>query len=342
MMRVGPDTVAVVTGASGGVGRATAQLLGERGAKVVLLARGREGLQGTKRDVESRGGHALTVETDVSQFEQVQAAADAAEREFGPIDLWINNAMVSMYSPFMKMTPEEFRHIIDVTFMGNVYGTHCALQRMMARDRGTIIQVGSALVFRSIPLQSAYCASKHAIQGFTESIRTELIHEKSNVRVSVVNMPALNTTQFVWTKNKMPHKARPTGTIFQPEIAAEAILFAAEHDRREIMVGYTTVEATLGEKVMPGMLDHYLAKAAWEGSMLPEPADPQQPDNFWKPVPSDLGSHGPFDRMARGFSLQLWATENRSRLIAGLSIAGIALSAWLFNKRTPRLPGILS
>ena len=245
-MHIGRNTVAVVTGASGGVGRATVRMLGDRGAKVVLLARGRDGLEGAKGDVESRGGRALAVPTDVSQFDQVQAAADAAEREFGPIDLWINNAMVSMYSPFMKMLPEEFRHIVEVTFLGNVYGTKCALQRMMPRDRGVIIQVGSALAFRSIPLQSAYCASKHAIQGFTESIRSELIHQKSNVRVSVVNMPALNTTQFVWTKNKMPHKARPTGTIFQPEVAAEAILFAAEHNRREIMVGYTTVEATLG------------------------------------------------------------------------------------------------
>ena len=181
-MRVGTKTVAVVTGASGGVGRATARLLGERGAKVVLLARGRDGLEGAKRDVESRGGRALAIPTDVSQFDQVQAAADAAEREFGPIDLWINNAMVSMYSPFMKMTPDEFRHIVEVTFLGTVYGTHCALQRMIPRDRGIIIQVGSALAFRSIPLQSAYCASKHAIQGFTESIRSELIHQKSNVR----------------------------------------------------------------------------------------------------------------------------------------------------------------
>ena len=183
----------------------------------------------------------------------------------------------------------------------------------MPRDRGVIIQVGSALAFRSIPLQSAYCASKHAIQGFTESIRSELIHQKSNVRVSVVNMPALNTTQFTWTKNKMPHKARPTGTIFQPEVAADAILFAAEHDRREIMVGYTTVEATLGEKVIPGLLDHYLAKAAWDGAMLPEPADPNQPDNFWEPVPRDLGSHGQFDKLARQLQPRVVGDETSQR-----------------------------
>jgi short-subunit dehydrogenase len=337
-MRIGNRTVAVITGASGGVGRATARLLGERGAKVVLLARGREGLEGAKQDVESRGGRALALPTDVSDFEQVQAAADAAEREFGPIDLWINNAMVSMYSPFLKMTPEEFRHIVEVTFLGNVYGTNCALQRMMSRDRGVIIQVGSALAFRSIPLQSAYCASKHAIQGFTESVRSELIHQKSSVRLTVVNMPALNTTQFVWTKNKMPRKARPTGTIFQPEVAARAILFGAENDRREIMVGYTTVEATLGEKIFPDLLDHYLASAAWEGSMLPQAADPQQPDNFWEPVPRDLGSHGPFDRMSRNYSWQLWASEHRSTVFSSLLIAGIGLSAWMLsNQRKGRL-----
>ncbi len=328
MNHVGPDTVVVITGASGGVGRATARLLATRGAKMALLGRGKDGLEAAKREVESRGGQVIAVPTDVSQFDQVLAASDAAHSAFGPIDLWINNAMVSMYSPFMKMKPEEFRHIVEVTFLGNVYGTHCALQRMLPRDRGVIIQVGSALAFRSIPLQSAYCASKHAIQGFTESVRSELIHQHSNVRVSVVNMPALNTTQFTWTKNKMPHKARPTGTIFQPEVAAEAILFAAEHDRREIMVGYTTVEATLGEKVIPGMLDHYLSKAAWEGSMLPEPADPNQPDNFWEPLPGDHGSHGQFDALAKDFSIELWATEHRGALLGGLVLAGVA-TAWL-------------
>jgi NAD(P)-dependent dehydrogenase (short-subunit alcohol dehydrogenase family) len=335
-MRIGKDTVAVVTGASGGVGRATVRMLAERGARVVLLARGMEGLEGAKRDVESRGGQALAIPTDVSKFEEVQAAADRAERELGPIDLWVNNAMVSMYSPFIEMSPEEFRHIVDVTFLGNVYGTHCALKRMRSRDRGMIIQVGSALAFRSIPLQSAYCASKHAIHGFTESLRCELIHQKSNIRISTVNMPALNTTQFIWTKNKMPNQARPTGTIFQPEVAAEAILFAAEHDRRAIMVGYTTVEATLGEKVFPGVLNHYLAKAAWEGAMLPEPTDPNQPDNFWKPVPRDLGSHGQFDQSAREFSIELWATENRGPLLLGALVVGAGLAALAFSRGARR------
>jgi short-subunit dehydrogenase len=335
-VNIDQHTVAVVTGASGGVGRATARLLGDRHARVVLLARGREGLEGAKREVESRGGRAIIVETDVSRPEQVEAAADAAEQAFGPIDLWINNAMVSMYSPFMQMTPDEFRHVVEVTFLGVVHGTRSALQRMLRRDRGVIIQVGSALAFRSIPLQSAYCASKHAIQGFTESLRSELIHQRSRVRVSVVNMPALNTTQFTWTKNRMPHKARPTGTIFQPEVAAGAILFAAEHNRREMMVGYTTVEATLGEKIIPGLLDHYLATAAWEGSMLPEPVDPQQPDNFWAPVQADLGAHGEFDGLARDFSVQLWASEHRT-LLGALALAGAAVIGGL-AARHPRRP----
>jgi short-subunit dehydrogenase len=298
----------------------------------VLLARGREGLEGARREVESRGGRAIVVEADVSRPEQVEAAADAAEQAFGPIDLWINNAMVSMYSPFLQMTPDEFRHVVEVTFLGVVHGTRSALTRMMPRDRGAIIQVGSALAFRSIPLQSAYCASKHAIQGFTESIRSELIHERSRIRVSVVNMPALNTTQFTWTKNRMAHKARPTGTIFQPEVAARAILFAAEHNRRELMVGYTTVEATLGEKIIPGLLDHYLATAAWEGSMLPQPVDPQQPDNFWEPVRADLGAHGDFDRLAQDFSVQLWASEHRT-LIGALFLAGAAVIGGLAARR---------
>lgn len=337
-MHINNGTVAVVTGASGGVGRATARLLGQRGASVVLLARGAEGLEAARREIESGGGRALAIPLDVSKFDHVEAAAVAAEREFGPIDVWINNAMVSMYSPFMKMTVEEFRHIVDVTFLGTVHGTRCALERMMPRDRGVIIQVGSALAFRSIPLQSAYCASKHAIQGFTESIRSELIHEQSRVRISVVNMPALNTTQFTWTKNKMPHKARPTGTIFQPEVAAEAILFAVEHQRREIMVGYTTVEATLGEKIMPGLLDHYLASAAWEGAMLPDLADPNQPDNFWQPVAADLGSHGHFDAIARHFSAQLWITEHRTALVKGaLLVAGLlGCGAAISRSRRPR------
>lgn len=338
-MQVDENTVVVITGASGGVGRATARLFGERKAKVVLLARGRDALEATKREVEERGGRALAIPTDVSLFEQVRTAADRAESEFGPIDLWINNAMVSMYSPFMKMSPAEFRHIVEVTFLGNVYGTWCALHHMLPRNRGVVIQVGSALAFRSIPLQSAYCASKHAIEGFTDSLRCELIHEKSNVRITAVHMPALNTTQFVWTKNKMPNRARPAGTIFQPEIAADAILYAAEHERRDMMVGYTTVEATVGQKFVPAWLDRYLAKAAWDGSMLPEPRDPEQPDNFWEPLPGDHGAHGPFDVPAHSKSPELWLSKHRGA-IAGVCVGALAAACGLIlatRRPFPRL-----
>jgi short-subunit dehydrogenase len=329
MMKVNEKTVAVITGASGGVGRATARLLGSRGARLLLMARGKDGLDAACQEVEELGGKAVAFPADVSQFEQVDAAADAAQRHFGPIDLWINNAMVSMYSPFMKMTPEEFKHIVEVTFLGQVHGTHCALQRMLQRDRGTIIQVGSALAFRSIPLQSAYCASKHAIKGFTESIRSELIYQKSKVQLSMVNMPALNTTQFRWTRNRMSRKARPTGTIFQPEVAAQAILYAVEHPCRELMVGYTTVEATLGEKVIPGLLDHYLAKAAWDGALLPEKVDPDQPDNFWEPWQGDHGAHGQFDDQAHGWSVELWAREHLGELAVGGLALAVAVGAGL-------------
>ncbi|HVU18227.1 MAG TPA: SDR family oxidoreductase [Candidatus Didemnitutus sp.] len=320
-------TVVMITGASGGVGRATARLLAGRGARLGLLARGRDGLEGARKEVEAAGGQALVLPADVSQPDEVEAAAAQLESAFGPIDLWINNAMVSLYSPFMEMTAEEFRHVVDVTFLGVVHGTRAALRRMQVRDRGTIIQVGSALAFRSIPLQSAYCASKHAINGFTEALRSELIHAKSRVRLSVVHMPALNTTQFTWTLNRMRRKVRPAGRIFQPELAAQAILFVAEHPRRAMEVGHTTVEAVLGEKIFPGLLDHYLARTAWEGALLPEADDPTRPDNFWQPVPADLGCHGKFASMSHRFSVQLWATEHRFALLTGAAVVIAAVVA---------------
>ncbi|HEV8549039.1 MAG TPA: SDR family oxidoreductase [Polyangiaceae bacterium] len=336
-MRVDASSVIVITGASGGVGRATARLLAKRGAKLALLARGREGLEGARRDVEERGGRALVLPTDVSQPEQVEFAAEAVERELGPIDVWINNAMVSLYSPFSEMTADEFRHVVEVTFLGNVYGTHAALKRMQRRDRGVIIQVGSALAFRSIPLQSAYCASKHGIEGFTESVRSELMHAGSRVRISSVHMPALNTTQFTWTKNKMPHRVRPAGRIYQPEVAADAILFMVEHERRAIKVGYTTIEATLGEKVIPGLLDRHLAHAAWEGVLRPELDDPARPDNFWNPVAADLGAHGEFDAVSWKSSPALTASKHRV-LVGAAALAGVAaLVRLLWNgRRRPR------
>lgn len=321
------DRVYVVTGASGGVGRAVVRELGRRGACVGLLARGRDGLEAARREVEEAGGRAIVLPTDVSKHDQVEAAADEVERQLGPIDVWINNAMVSMYAPFWKLSPAEFEHITDVTYHGQVYGTMAALNRMKPRDRGVIVQVGSALAFRSIPLQSAYCGAKHAIAGFTESLRSELIHENSNVRVTVVHLPGVNTTQFTWTKNRMPHEPRPTGAIYQPEVAAEGILFAVDHPwRKKVIVGLPALEAIVGEKFIPGTLDHYLAHAAWEGSQLPEEADPDKPDNFWRPLPGDHGSHGRFDDQSRRFSPQLWASEHRTGLWAA-ALTGAALWA---------------
>jgi NAD(P)-dependent dehydrogenase (short-subunit alcohol dehydrogenase family) len=302
------------------VGRAVVRLLAGRGARIGLIARGQEGLEGAKRDVESAGGCALVLPADVSKAQEVEAAAGRVEATFGPIELWINNAMVSIYSPFMGMGADEFQHVIDVTFMGVVHGTRSALMRMGPRNRGTIIQVGSALAFRSIPLQSAYCASKHAINGFTEAVRAELIHDKSRIQLSIVHLPALDTTQFLWTRNRMGRKVRPAGRIFAPEVAARAILFVAEHPRRSMQVGHTTVEAILGEKIFPGLLDRYLSKAAWEGALLPEMDDPNRPDNFWKPVPADKGCRGGFAAMAHRFSLQLWVTENKAAVLIAAAI----------------------
>ena len=331
---IGPDTTAVVTGASAGVGRAVARMLGARGAKVALLARGVDGLEGAKVDVERAGGVGLVIPTDVSDGDAVEAAAARAERELGHIDLWVNNAMVSMYSPFQRMTPAEFKHVVDVTFMGSVHGTRAALDRMVPRDRGVVIQVGSALAFRSIPLQSAYCASKHALQGFLESVRSELIHDGSHVRLSAVNLPGVNTTQFAWTRTNMPHPCRPAGKIFQPELAAEAVLFAAEHVRREIMLAWPTVESTLGEKVIPGLLDHYLARVAWDGVMRPEPVPADYRDNFWAPLSGDHGAHGPFDAEAHRHSPVFWATRNRGKVLGGLLAASVGAVAVLAGRRS--------
>jgi NAD(P)-dependent dehydrogenase (short-subunit alcohol dehydrogenase family) len=328
--------VVVITGASGGVGRAAAEAFARQGAHIGLLARGRGGLEGAQREVEKAGGRGLVLPTDVSDPDQVEAAAETVEREFGPIDVWVNAAMATVLAPVAEMDPKEYRRVTEVTYLGYVHGTLAALRRMKPRDRGTIVQVGSALAYRSIPLQSAYCAAKSAIRGFTDSLRSELIHDKSHVHVTMVQMPGLNTPQFEWGRSKMPRGIRPVAPVFQPEVAAEAIVWSAHHRRRELWVAHSTVQAILAQRLAPGFGDWYAAKAAYKGQQTNEPANPSRPDNLFDPVDShgDFGAHGPFDHEARGFSLQLWADTHRSWLaLAAGSLAGLACAAWLGNGR---------
>jgi len=316
-------TTVVITGASAGVGRATARKFARSGARVALLARGRDGLEAARKEVEEFGGKALVILVDVANADQVEAAAVQIEAELGKIDIWINNAMVSVFSPIKEMMPEEFRRVTEVTFLGCVYGTLAALKRMLPRDRGTIVQVGSALAHRSIPLQSAYCASKHAMQGFTESLRCELIHDKSEVRVTMVQLPALNTPQFGWVKSQLPRKAQPVPPIFQPEVAAEAIYFAAHHPRREFYVGWSSATAIIANKIAPGLLDHFLARTGYDSQQYDGAEDPKRAYNLWEPVPGDHGAHGDFNARAKKSSAFLWMSEHRGWLV--LIAAAVAL-----------------
>lgn len=315
--------VVVITGASAGVGRAAARAFGERGAQVGLLARGSDGLEAAKREIEALGGQAVVAPTDVASAEQVEAAAAMVEETFGNIDVWVNCAMTSVFSPFHKMNAKEFQRVIDVTMMGQVHGTMTALRRMLPRDRGTIVQVGSALAYRSIPLQSAYCAAKAGVRGFTDSLRTELIHLKSNVHLTMVQLPGLNTPQFGWVKSRLRHKAQPVPPIFQPEVAADAIVYAANHRRREIWVGASSVKAILSAKMAPAVGDWVLSREGYSGQQTPEPEDPERADNLWEPVPGDHGAHGSFDERASAVSPQLWMNKNRAWLALAAGVAGV-------------------
>ena len=328
--------VVVITGASAGVGRATARAFAARGAHVGLIARGRGGLEGARRDVEAAGGRAIVLPADVADADAVEDAAAEVEAAFGPIDVWVNNAMASVFSPVKQMEPADYRRVTEVTYLGTVHGTLAALKRMLPRDRGSIVQVGSALAYRGIPLQSAYCAAKHAIQGFCDSLHSELIHDKSRVRLTMVQMPALNTPQFTWVKSRLPRKAQPVPPIFQPEVAAEAIVWAAHHNRRSLMVGWPTVEAIVGNQIAPGLLDAYLAWTCYDGQMTGEPEDPGRPDNLYEPVDRDRdhGAHGPFASRSIHRSWQLWADMNRGWLaLAGGGLAALALAATLKGRR---------
>jgi NAD(P)-dependent dehydrogenase (short-subunit alcohol dehydrogenase family) len=273
----------------------------------------------------------MALPLDVADAGAVEQAAAAVEQEFGPIDVWVNNAMASVFSPVKEMQPEEYKRVTEVTYLGVVYGTLAALKRMLPRDRGTIVQVGSALADRSIPLQSAYCAAKHAIAGFTDSLRCELIHDKSNVRVTMVQMPALNTPQFGWVKSRLKHKAQPVPPIFQPEVGARAVYWAAHHSRRDIYVGWSTVEAIVGNKLAPGLLDRYLGKTGFASQQTCEPEDPNRPNNLWEPLTGDHGAHGAFDGQAHDRSWELQA--NLSRRWIGAGLAAIAATVFFASRR---------
>lgn len=328
--------VVVVTGASAGVGRATACAFARRGASVALLARGTAGLDGAARDVERLGGRALAIPTDVADADEVEAAAQRVDDAFGPVDVWVNNAMASVFSPVSAMTPDEYARVTDVTYLGTVYGTLAALRRMRRRNSGSIVQVGSALAYRGIPLQSAYCGAKHAIQGFCDSLRAELLHEHSGVRLTMVQLPAMNTPQFDWVKSRLHGRAQPVPPIYQPEVAADAIVWASAHNRREIYVGASTVAAIVGNKLAPGLGDWYLARTGVDSQQTNEPEAPNRPDNLWAPVDefTDHGAHGRFGDRAMSRSAQLWLTLHRGAAMAGL-VAG-ALGVALVSRRRAR------
>ena len=297
----------VITGASAGIGRATAELFGKRGARVALIARGEAGLEGAAQAVRDGGGTALVLPADVADFDAVDQAATRAEAELGPIDVWVNVAFTSVFAPFTKITPTEFKRVTEVSYLGYVHGTMAALQRMVPRDRGTIVQVGSALGYRAIPLQSAYCGAKHAINGFTESVRTELLHDHSHVKITIVQMPAVNTPQFSWVLSRLPRHPQPVPPIYQPEVAAQAVAFAAEHpDRKEYWAGGSTAATIFAQKFAAPVLDRYLGRTGYKSQQTGEQEPAGQPNNLWEPLDqapgSDHGAHGEFDDKARTVS----------------------------------------
>ncbi len=316
--------VVVVTGASAGVGRATVRAFAARGAHVGLIARGHEGLEGARREVEAAGRRALAVPTDVADPDQVEAAAAAVEEQLGPIEVWVNNAMVSVFARFQDITPEEYRRVTEVTYLGYVYGTMAALKRMRPRNRGRIILVGSALAYRGIPLQSAYCGAKHAVQGFSDSLRCELLHDKVDIHLTMVQMPALNTPQFGWVRSRLPRKPQPVPPIFQPEMAAEAILWCVDHPRRELFVGWPTSKAIWGNRVAPWYADRVLARTGFDSQQTDGAPDPDRKDNLFEPVGEDRGAHGTFDDRAHDSSGQLWVTRHRGWLAGAAALATAA------------------
>tara|TARA_R110002020_G_scaffold141665_2_gene313418 strand:+ start:936 stop:1928 length:993 start_codon:yes stop_codon:yes gene_type:complete len=322
-----PKTI-VITGASAGVGRSIAHEFAKEGGNILLIARGKDGLEGAKREVEELGGRAWIYVADVANPELMDKAADYAEKNIGPIDVWVNNAMVSVFSKAIDMEPEEYKRVTEVTYLGQVYGTLAALKKMKERNYGKIILVGSALAFRGIPLQSAYCASKHALQGFFESLRAELLHDNINVSLSIVHLPAMNTTQFGWVKSRFDKKPKPMGKIFQPEVAAREIVNISNSDERLRMVGFSTVKTIWGNKLLPEYLDHYMANHGFKGQFTDEPEDLDRTNNLWDPVPGDQGTHGSFDSQAVTYSLYDKVADNKTSLALG---GGVLLGTLLYK-----------
>lgn len=330
--------VVVITGASAGIARATARRFGARGAHVALLARGRAGLDGAVADVEGAGGKALAIPVDVADHAALDAAATRVEEALGPIDVWINVAFTSVFAPFHEVAPAEFRRVTEVSYLGYVYGTMIALDRMRPRGHGTIVQCGSALGGRAIPLQSAYCGAKHAINGFTESVRTELMHEHSGIHITVVQMPAVNTPQFSWVLSRLPDHPQPVPPIYQPEIAARGIVFAADHPRRkQYWVGASTVGTLFGQRLAPALLDRYLARTGFASQQTGQEADPHRPSNLWEPVDdapgADHGAHGAFDDRALRRSPQLWFSHHAHAVATAVCAAGLGVLAARVRRR---------
>jgi len=322
--------IAVVTGASAGLGRAIVREFAARGAHIGLIARGRDGLEAARREVEQMGGRALALPCDVADPAAVEEAASQVENELGPIDIWVNDAFAGIFAEFKDIQPDEYRRVTDVTYLGQVWGTRAALKRMLPRDRGVIVSVGSALAYRSIPLQSAYCAAKHAVRGFLASVRCELIHNKSRIKITEVHMPALNTPQFSWVLNRMPRKTQPVPPIFQPEVGARAVYYAAHHPRREFYVGRSAVMAIVGNKVAPDVLDHYLGDTGYDSQQYDGADDPNRPNNLFHPLSGDWGAHGNFDSRAEAHSPQLWLDTHRKWValgVLGLSAVAGAVAA---------------
>ena len=331
MQKQNPGRVIVVTGASAGVGRATARAFAREGASVGLIARDTEGLHNAAREVTELGGKGLAVPADVSDAHQVEAAAARIEEQLGPIDVWVNNAMTTIFGRVTDVTPEEYKRATEVTYLGTVYGTMAALRRMMPRNAGRIIQVGSALAYRSIPLQAAYCGAKHAIAGFTDSLRSELIHDHKNIHLTMVQLPAMNTPQFTWCRSKMPRHPQPVPPIFQPEVAAERIVWASHHKRREVFVGAPTVVAIEANKVAPALADYYLGRTGFDSQQTQEKVSKNRPDNLFEPVPGDFGAHGPFGQQAHAQAATTWLSDHKG-FTALASAAALGALAFIFKR----------